>query len=308
VARGGGSAKDGQRLGEVRGAQAARRDQRQVRRDPLEVSGAERGPQHVDVASCRWGHEQRDRDVVTGHGMTLPAGSYAGAMRTERSGSAADNAVRTFHAPTGRFSAAKRRALVELLPGLALARSERPDGLDFGCGTGEALLARARAEPDVLWLGVDVHRASLATAAIRAIGGSARTEPVDAAPASPEVTPNVRLHLGDGVDVLSRRIDVESLQAVQILFPDPWPKAAHRARRLIQAPFVELLVSRLRRQGRLELATDDAAYGAQMLDVLGRCPRLRGGPVTTLGGPVTFYERRALDDGREVLHLRYVAG
>ena len=147
-------------------------------------------------------------------------------------------------------------------PRLALAPGERPDALDFGCGTGEALLAPARAEPEMVWLGVDVHRASLATAAVRVIGGGADTGPVGTdrsapgrargAPAGAEAAANVRLHLGDGVDVLSRRIDVESLQAVQILFPDPWPKAAHRARRLIQAPFVELLVSRLRPQGRLD--------------------------------------------------------
>ena len=117
----------------------------------------------------------------------------------------------------------------------------------------------------------------------------------------------MRLHLGDGVDVLTRRIDVESLQTVQILFPDPWPKAAHRARRLIQAPFVELLASRLRPRGCLELATDDAAYGAQMIDVLGGCARLQGGPVAWLAGPPTFYERRAVAAGRPVLHLRYVA-
>ena len=228
-------------------------------------------------------------------------------LRTERPGTAAGSAVRTFHARTGRLSAVKRRALVELLPRLALAPGERPDALDFGCGTGEALLARARAEPELLWLGVDVHRASLATAAIRAIGNGARAGPAGSGPASAEPPTNVRLHLGDGVEVLSRRIGVESLQAVQILFPDPWPKAAHRARRLIQPPFVELLVSRLRPQGQLALATDDLAYGTQMLDVLGRCPRLRGGPVTTLDGPATFYERRARAAGRQVLHLRYVA-
>src|SRR4051812_48189518 len=156
--------------------------------------------------------------------MTLPAGSYAGAMRTEQPGPGAGRAVRTFHARSGRLSAAKRRALVELLPLLALAPGERPDALDFGCGTGEALLARARAEPDLVWLGVDVHRASLATAAIGTIGNAADTGPV--ASAGAEVAANVRLHHGDGVEVLSRRIDVESLQAVQTLFPDPWPKTA----------------------------------------------------------------------------------
>jgi tRNA (guanine-N7-)-methyltransferase len=217
-------------------------------------------------------------------------------MTVERSPDAGDRAVRTFHARAGRLSASKRRALVELLPRLELAPGERPDALDFGCGSGEALLARAGADPQLLWLGVDVHRASLATAARRVA-----TDPAGN-PAG-----NVRLHLGDGVDVLSRRIDVESLRAVQILFPDPWPKAAHRTRRLIQGPFVELLAGRLRPRASVELATDDPAYGAQMLAVLGRCPRLEGGPVARLEAPPTFYERRARAAGRHVLHLRYLA-
>lgn len=219
-------------------------------------------------------------------------------MTTEPPGPAAGGSVRTFHARTGRLSSAKRRVLAELLPRLAPAVGERIDALDFGCGTGEALLARARAEPERIWLGVDVHRASLATAARR----------VTEAATTGGGAGNVRLLLGDGVDIVSRRIDVESLQAVQILFPDPWPKAAHRSRRLVQAAFVDLLASRLRPGGHLELATDDPSYGAQMLAVLGSCPRLRGGPVAALGTAPTFYEQRARAAGRPVLQLRYHAG
>jgi tRNA (guanine-N7-)-methyltransferase len=142
-------------------------------------------------------------------------------------------------------------------------------------------------------VGIDVHRASMATLA-RAVTDAGLG--------------NVRLHLGDGVEFLHRRIDVESLQLLQLLFPDPWPKNAHRARRLVQPAFAALAAGRLAPGGRIELATDRADYARQMEAVLGGCHRLRGGPCPRADRPFTFYERTAQDAGRPVVHLSFTAG
>jgi tRNA (guanine-N7-)-methyltransferase len=86
---------------------------------------------------------------------------------------------------------------------------------------------------------------------------------------------NLRVVCHDAVEVLERQIPPDALDEVLILFPDPWHKKRHHKRRLIQAPFVALVVSRLTRGGVLRLATDWEPYALQMLDVLGANPSLK---------------------------------
>lgn len=216
-------------------------------------------------------------------------------------------APRTFHARKGRLSAAKRSALAELLPRFALGPDERPDALDLGCGTGEAALALATERPDWLVLAVDVHSASVATLLIRATGSSAAA----AAPAST----NLRVHHGDGLALLRDRLPPGSLRLLRVLFPDPWPKARHRHRRLVQPAFAALVADRLAPGGRLELATDRADYAAQMAAVLGGEGRfsaeLVNVPVPEPTEPrtepavATYYEQQARAAGRTVHRLAY---
>ena len=66
-----------------------------------------------------------------------------------------------------------------------------------------------------------------------------------------------------------------SVSEIRIYFPDPWPKARHKKRRLINPAFAQLAVSRLIVGGRIHCATDWIEYGEQMLEVLSDEPRLR---------------------------------
>ena len=70
---------------------------------------------------------------------------------------------------------------------------------------------------------------------------------------------NIRLVRGDGVDVLEHMFGPESLTGVRVFFPDPWPKARHHKRRLLQPDTVALIADRLRPGGVLHAATDHAA-------------------------------------------------
>ncbi|MCD8516805.1 MAG: tRNA (guanosine(46)-N7)-methyltransferase TrmB, partial [Burkholderiaceae bacterium] len=99
----------------------------------------------------------------------------------------------------------------------------------------------------------------------------------------------------------------ESLTGVHIYFPDPWPKKRHHKRRLIQAPFIELLASRLKSGGYIHCATDWEHYAEQMLEVLcgnsaiantaqGYCPRPEWRPLTK-------FEARGLRLGHGVWDL-----
>ena len=77
------------------------------------------------------------------------------------------------------------------------------------------------------------------------------------------------------MEVLRDCIAPDALDAVQVFFPDPWHKKRHHKRRLIQAPFVADLVTRIKPGGRLHLATDWENYAEQMMAVLSAEPKLR---------------------------------
>jgi tRNA (guanine-N7-)-methyltransferase len=76
----------------------------------------------------------------------------------------------------------------------------------------------------------------------------------------------------DAVEVLEQHLADSSLSEVLILFPDPWHKKRHQKRRLIQAPFVDLLARKLKMGGLLQLATDWEPYALQMREVISACP------------------------------------
>ena len=79
---------------------------------------------------------------------------------------------------------------------------------------------------------------------------------------------NIRIYRHDAVEVLRDCISGESLDTVQIFFPDPWHKRKHQKRRLIQPAFVEQLRTRLKPGGLLHMATDWEDYAKQMMVVL----------------------------------------
>ena len=85
---------------------------------------------------------------------------------------------------------------------------------------------------------------------------------------------NIRLIRGDAVDVLDHLIAPGSLSGVRVFFPDPWPKARHHKRRLLQPETVAMIADRLRPGGVLHAATDHAGYAEQIAEVGDAEPRL----------------------------------
>ena len=117
-------------------------------------------------------------------------------------------------------------------------------------------------------------------------------------------TTNVRIIEGDALAVLSSRIEPESLAGVRTWFPDPWPKARHHKRRIVQPAVVDLVHSRLAAGGWWHLATDWAEYAEYIEAVFAADPRWTGGVVPRPDWrPVTRYERRAIRDGRSSVDL-----
>lgn len=129
--------------------------------------------------------------------------------------------------------------------------------LEIGFGGGEHLVAQAAANPDARFIGVEPFLNGVASC-LRHIEESGVT--------------NVRLHQGDAREVLAQLAD-PSLDRVDILFPDPWPKTRHHKRRLIQPHFVDELARVLNPGGAVRFATDWANYAAWTLEIFMREPR-----------------------------------
>lgn len=228
-----------------------------------------------------------------------------------------DGPVRTFHPRRSPLGPGRRAALEHGWPlwGLSVhddalgTGPSGPDGLldlavlfgrrapvvlEIGSGMGEAVAAMAAADPARDWLAVEAHLPGIA----HLLGLVARAG-----------LTNVRVAHGDGLDLV-RRIAPDSLDAVHVFFPDPWPKARHHGRRILATDHVALLRSRLRPGGTLACATDWEPYAEQALAVVGADPWLvnpfDGWAPRLDARPVTRFEQRALDLGHPVRDVRAV--
>jgi tRNA (guanine-N7-)-methyltransferase len=209
--------------------------------------------------------------------------------------------IRSFVTRAGRVSTGQRRALDELGPRFvvpyaavpadwdAIFGRQAPRVLEIGFGMGASTAEIAALRPGDDFIGVEVHEPGVG-ALLKLIDEQALT--------------NVRIVQHDAVEVIEHMLMPASLDGVHIFFPDPWHKARHHKRRLIQPPFVAQLASRLKPGAYLHCATDWQNYAEQMLEVLSAEPSL----VNTAQDyaprpeyrPVTKFERRGLRLGHGV--------
>ena len=219
--------------------------------------------------------------------------------------------VRSFVRRPGRLTTAQRRALEQLLPRYGVPReasspldldavfgrrAERV--LDIGFGDGEAVVTCAANYPQVDYLGVEVHEPGIGHLLLL-LEKAGLT--------------NVRVIVADAADVVRERLGDASFDAVNLFFPDPWPKKRHHKRRLVQAAFVAGIARVLRPGGLFHVATDWADYAEHAREVIGREPRF----VPALAGdlcedplafrPPTKFERRGRRLGHDVVDLYFRA-
>lgn len=162
--------------------------------------------------------------------------------------------------------------------------------LDIGFGSGEALIELAELHARRNVIGIDVHTPGVA-AVLEAVEQRGLR--------------NVRVAEGDVLDLLSR-IPTGSLSEIRLLFPDPWPKRRQQNRRLVRDDVLQQLVPLLGPGGSLHIATDDRDYVEQIRRVCDAHPALTGGVIDRPSWrPITRYEQRALDAGRDAIDLVY---
>lgn len=160
--------------------------------------------------------------------------------------------IRSFVRREGRMTASQQRALDQLWPQFGiepgppideqqLFNNSAPLHLEIGFGMGDALLQMAQTAPENHFLGIEVHRPGVGRLLDEIEKGTIN---------------NIRLFKHDAVEVLTKQIPQQSLDSVMLFFPDPWHKKRHHKRRIVQAPFIQLVISRLKKGGLFHLATD----------------------------------------------------
>jgi tRNA (guanine-N7-)-methyltransferase len=215
--------------------------------------------------------------------------------------------IKTFVLRAGRMGPGQARAMQELGPRFILPyRPERLDApeafgraapliLEIGFGMGDATAAIALARAQDNFLCCEVHAPGVG-ALLKRCGEQGIA--------------NIRILQHDAVQVLDHMLGEDSLDGVHIFFPDPWHKARHHKRRLIQGPFVQRLARHIKPGGYLHLATDWQPYAEQMLEVISAEPLLQN----TAEGyapkpdyrPLTKFENRGLQLGHGVWDLVFL--
>lgn len=174
---------------------------------------------------------------------------------------------------------------------------QAPLWLEVGFGMGEAFIECAKAHPEVNLLGVEVHTPGVGKT-LYAL--------------SDQNINNVRIYQEDVNLVLDKAILEDSLDRVQIFFPDPWPKKRHHKRRLISKAFLDVLARKLKPKGLLYLATDWKDYAEWMMEHLNDHPAfVNAYPETNTAPPEkidrfqTKFETRGLKLGHSIWDLMY---
>jgi tRNA (guanine-N7-)-methyltransferase len=209
--------------------------------------------------------------------------------------------IRTYKPRRSRITQRQLQALGErqwrLEPGdqpldlAAIWGPQTPVILEIGFGTGEATAQLAAESPDTGILALDIHTPGVGNL----LDLISRNE-----------LANIRVMEADALLVLKRMIPAASLAGVRTYFPDPWPKARHHKRRLIQAPVLDLVASRLRPGGSWHIATDWDEYVLSIEAAFAEQTGWTGGRVDRPDWrPVTHYEQRALREGREITDLMF---
>lgn len=183
------------------------------------------------------------------------------------------------------------------LTALGLFGEDRPLHFEIGFGSGEHLADRADMLPDHGFIAVEPFLNGVATAL-----GHVRDKQLA----------NVRLWRGDALEVLPRVPD-GALSFLYLLHPDPWPKARHAKRRMMNDGPVDLFADKLRPGGEFRLATDDPTYLTWSLMVMQRHTKrfewLAERPKDFLGPPggwiETRYGTKSRREGRQPYYLRY---
>ena len=173
--------------------------------------------------------------------------------------------IKTYVLRIGRMTASQEKAYNELSPVWCIPYEEKklnfidifnntnPIIIEIGFGMGDATIALAEANPDINYIGIEVHRPGV---------GRVLSE------INKRNLKNLFLIQHDALEILDSMIPDDSLAGFHIFFPDPWPKKRHHKRRIMQRPRTDLMAKKLAPGGYLYFVTDWYEYAEFALEEL----------------------------------------
>lgn len=213
--------------------------------------------------------------------------------------------IRSFIRRQGRATAGQKQALESYWDKYCLSPEQdlnlehafarqAPLIVEIGFGNGDSLAAMAEDNPQLNYLGIEVHRPGVGHLMLlleqRGIN-------------------NVRIYHHDAIEILEQKIADHSLAGVHLFFPDPWQKRRHHKRRIVRPSFVDLLNKKLVVGGYFHAATDWAHYAKDMLAILAAGEGLKNSSAShdfcprPDYRPLTKFENRGLRLGHGVWDL-----
>lgn len=218
------------------------------------------------------------------------------------------SSIRSFVTRTGRQTASQRRGWEMGFPKWGMDSSSgllnwnKTFGfcgrrvVEIGFGMGDSLIQTAQSSPNTQFVGIEVYPPGIGRLLNKIDNNGLR---------------NIRVYAEDAIDVFEFSLAHDSIDAINVFFPDPWHKKRHRKRRLIRPSFIAMLAKRLRLNGIIHLVTDCYAYAEQMsvaledaveLKNLSKCGQFVSRPPFR---PITKFEKRAIALGNAVWELMY---
>jgi len=215
--------------------------------------------------------------------------------------------IKSYVLRAGRMSDAQKRSYEKLSPVYCLEAgledfdpvqiygNRQPLVVEIGFGMGRATAEIAAQNPEINYLGIEVHRPGIG----RLLWDIEKRG-----------LKNIRIAEGDAVEFITRKIKAPLVSAFHIFFPDPWPKKRHHKRRLISRPFTDLLALKLVPGGYIYMVSDWAEYGDQALAEFSATPGLankyQSFAESQAWRPKTEFEQKGLKMKNEIKELFFI--
>ena len=213
-------------------------------------------------------------------------------------------AVRSYKLRGRRITEGQQEAWDRLWPIYGIEQSDRvinfneifPEAkriiMEIGFGMGEATALIAKADPETGFLANEVHRPGIG----KLLSRIEENELV-----------NLRTIEGDAFEILAEMIADESLDGVHLFFPDPWPKARHFKRRIVNQEFIAAVGSKLKTGGFFHIATDWQPYAEWIAEEFTKQNVFTGGEVERPDWrPLTRFEGQGINKEHPVADFRFI--
>lgn len=173
-----------------------------------------------------------------------------------------------------------------------LFSNTNPVVIEIGFGMGLATAEIARQNPELNFIGIEVHKPGVG----RLLGEIRRLE-----------LRNLLIIEHDALEVIEDMVMDESVKGFNIFFPDPWQKKRHFKRRLVKRPNTDLFSQKLAPEGYIYMVSDWQPYAESALSELGETEgmvnKYEGFAPHQKWRVQTKFEKRGIEENREIFEL-----